>query len=68
MLFCGQEAGTSAGTKSCSDQQHYASDAGKSKEEIEKITEPSRELTFEASGVLIKGYPKCIHFPIFSIF
>lgn len=40
---------------SVADQQHYASDAGKSKEEIEKITEPSRELTFEASGVLIKG-------------
>lgn len=33
--------------------RHYAEDAGKSKEEIAKITEPERELTFEATGVLI---------------
>ncbi|TNE55551.1 MAG: DUF4920 domain-containing protein [Bacteroidetes bacterium] len=33
--------------------RHYAEDAGKSKEEIEAITEPKRELAFEASGVLI---------------
>jgi hypothetical protein len=33
--------------------RHYAEDAGKSKEEIEKITEPKREVAYEASGVLI---------------
>jgi len=33
--------------------RHYAEDAGKSKEEIEKITEPETRLSFEASGVLI---------------
>jgi hypothetical protein len=34
--------------------RHYAEDAGKSKEEIKKITEPKKELTFEASGVIVK--------------
>lgn len=34
--------------------KHYAEDAGKSKEEIAKITEPKLELAFEASGVLLK--------------
>ncbi|MFM7903146.1 MAG: DUF4920 domain-containing protein, partial [Bacteroidota bacterium] len=34
--------------------RHYAEDAKKSKEEIEKITEPKRELVFEADGVIIK--------------
>jgi hypothetical protein len=34
--------------------RHYAEDAGKSKEEIEKITEPKIELAFEAEGVIIK--------------
>jgi hypothetical protein len=34
--------------------RHYAEDAKKSKEEIEKITEPKKELVFEAEGVLIK--------------
>ena len=34
--------------------QHYASDAGKSKEEIAKITEPKDELTFIAEGVIVK--------------
>jgi len=34
--------------------QHYAEDAGKSKEEIAKITEPRKEFAFEANGVLIK--------------
>ncbi|MGJ8745267.1 DUF4920 domain-containing protein [Polaribacter sp.] len=34
--------------------QHYAEDAGKSKEEIAKITEPKTEYTFVADGVLIK--------------
>lgn len=33
--------------------RHYAEDAGKSKEEIAKITEPKREVTYEAAGVLI---------------
>lgn len=34
--------------------QHYAEDAGKSKEEIAKITEPKMEFSFEANGVLMK--------------
>ena len=34
--------------------QHYAEDAGKSKEEIAKITEPKTEFAFEANGVLMK--------------
>lgn len=33
--------------------KHYAEDAGKSKEEIEKITEPRTDLMFLADGVLI---------------
>ena len=33
--------------------KHYASDAGKSKEEIEKIKEPKREMIFVAKGVLV---------------
>lgn len=33
--------------------RHYAEDAGKSKEEIEKITEPEHNLMFLADGVLI---------------
>lgn len=33
--------------------RHYAEDAGKSKEEIEAITEPKHVLTFLAEGVLI---------------
>tara|TARA_R110002126_G_scaffold77796_2_gene193918 strand:- start:17161 stop:17667 length:507 start_codon:yes stop_codon:yes gene_type:complete len=34
--------------------QHYAEDAGKTAEEIAKITEPKREFAFEANGVLMK--------------
>ena len=34
--------------------RHYAEDAGKSKEEIEAITEPKLEYRFEADGVLLK--------------
>lgn len=34
--------------------QHYAKDAGKSNEEIAKITEAKKELTFIADGVLVK--------------
>ncbi len=33
--------------------RHYAEDAGKSKEEIDRITEPKHTLTFLAEGVLI---------------
>jgi hypothetical protein len=33
--------------------RHYAEDAGKSKEEIKKITEPKKEVIFMASGVLV---------------
>jgi len=33
--------------------RHYAEDEGKSKEEIEAITEPTEELKFLASGVLL---------------
>lgn len=39
---------------SVKDLKHYAEDAGKSKEEIAKITEPKVEFAFEASGVLMK--------------
>ncbi len=35
--------------------KHYAEDAGKSKEEIAKITKPKEELTFEAKGVILKN-------------
>lgn len=35
--------------------RHYAHDAGKSKEEIEKITEAETSWTFEAVGVLIRN-------------
>lgn len=34
--------------------RHYAEDQGKSKEEVEAITETKREITFEATGVVIK--------------
>ncbi|MGG8496446.1 DUF4920 domain-containing protein [Tenacibaculum sp. TC6] len=34
--------------------QHYAKDAGKSEEEIAKITEPKYTYAFEADGVLLK--------------
>lgn len=35
-------------------QRHYAEDGGMSKEEVAKITESKREITFEAVGVVIK--------------
>lgn len=35
--------------------RHYAEDGGMSKEDLEKITEPKREITFEAVGVKIQG-------------
>lgn len=34
--------------------KHYAEDAGKSADEIAKITEPKKEYAFEANGVLMK--------------
>ena len=34
--------------------QHYAEDAGKTKEEIAMIKAPKKEFTFEANGVLLK--------------
>ncbi len=34
-------------------QQHYAKDAGKSEEEIKKITQPKKETQFIAKGVLV---------------
>ena len=33
--------------------RHYAEDAGKSKEEIAAITQPKREVSFEAVGVIV---------------
>ncbi len=39
---------------SVAELQHYAEDAGKSKAEIEKITEPIKELVFLAEGVLLE--------------
>lgn len=39
---------------SVADQRHYAEDDGQTKEQIEKITKPKRELSFEAAGVVIK--------------
>lgn len=33
--------------------KHYAEDAGKTKEEIAKITEPKKEVVVEAKGVLV---------------
>ena len=38
---------------SVAQQKHYAEDAGKSKEEIEKITQPKKEVQFIAKGVLV---------------
>ena len=38
---------------SIDDQKHYAKDAGKSQEDIERITKPEKTFTFEADGVLI---------------
>lgn len=42
-------------TTSVATLQHYAEDAGKSKEEISKITEPETEIGFEAHGVILKN-------------
>ena len=40
-------------TTSVEELRHYAEDAGKSDEEISKITKPGSEITFEAKGVII---------------
>lgn len=40
---------------SVDEQQHYAEDAGKSKEEIAQITEPKKTYRFLADGVLVKN-------------
>ena len=34
--------------------QHYAEDAGKSEDEIAAITQPEKQITFEATGVIIQ--------------
>ena len=39
---------------SVKEQQHYAEDAGKTEDEIAKITEPKFTYAFEADGVLMK--------------
>ncbi len=41
-------------TTSIAELKHYAEDAGQSKEEIEKITQPEININFEAKGVIIK--------------
>jgi hypothetical protein len=41
-------------TTSVADLKHYAEDAGKSKEEIAKITQPEKAVTFVADGVIVK--------------
>ena len=40
-------------TTSLAELKHYAEDAVKSKEEIEKITEPKTAIEFIATGVLV---------------
>jgi hypothetical protein len=41
-------------TISVADLQHYAEDAGKTKEEIAKITEPEMSISFESHGLILK--------------
>ncbi|MBK0383037.1 DUF4920 domain-containing protein [Pedobacter sp. SD-b] len=38
---------------SVAEQKHYLEDAGKSKEEIAKVTKPKKEIKYEAKGVLV---------------
>ncbi len=40
-------------TTSVETLRHFAEDGGQSKAEIEKITEPKKEISFEATGVVI---------------
>ncbi len=42
-------------TTSVEELRHYAEDAGKSDEEVAKITEPKVELKFLATGVIVKS-------------
>jgi hypothetical protein len=42
--------------KSVAELRHLAEDAGKSEEEIAAITQPEVAYSFEASGVILKGY------------
>lgn len=48
------EGTAEASTTPVDELRHYAQDAGKSKEEIAKITTPEKELTFVADGVIVK--------------
>jgi len=41
-------------TVSVADQRHFAEDAGKSAEEIAKITQPKDEIRIDATGILIQ--------------
>jgi hypothetical protein len=41
-------------TTTVAELRHYASDGGKTQDEINKITEPEVAVTFEAKGVIIK--------------
>ncbi|MEO0333621.1 MAG: DUF4920 domain-containing protein [Bacteroidota bacterium] len=41
-------------TVSVADQRHLAEDAGRSEEEINKITEPKTQLSFVADGVIVE--------------
>jgi hypothetical protein len=41
-------------TATVNELRHYAEDAGKTKEEIEAITEPQQVMAFEAEGVILK--------------
>jgi len=41
-------------TTSVDDLKHYAVDAKKTQEEIDAITEPRRELRFEATGIILR--------------
>jgi hypothetical protein len=45
-------------TTSVAQLRHYAEDAGKSAEEIAKITEPKVEITFLAEGVILETVKK----------
>ncbi len=45
-------------TRSVAELKHYAEDGGKTKDEVAAIKKPSDEITFEAKGVIIRGYQK----------
>ena len=61
MIFCSKSSFVpsingilSSEITSVKELRHYAEDAGKSKEEIDLITEPEITISFLADGVLIK--------------